>query len=115
MGPAPRRRAALGFLGLAALLLVAATLVSQARSRETTVKEAGRSPGRLTARPHRPTKPAPAPGLSRLGLSEGRDGVLYVPRRYRPGEPTRLLVMLHGSGSSGDETVGHLTVEAERV
>lgn len=36
-------------------------------------------------------------GESRLGLSDdGRDGMLYVPKSYRPGVPMPLLMMLHG-------------------
>jgi poly(3-hydroxybutyrate) depolymerase len=41
-------------------------------------------------------------GESRLGLSNNfRDGTLYVPRKYKPGTPMPLLMMLHGySGSA---------------
>ena len=45
--------------------------------------------------------PAPAgPGLHRLGLGQGRDGLLYVPRGHRHDEPAPLVVLLHGAGGT---------------
>jgi phospholipase/carboxylesterase len=42
-------------------------------------------------------------GESRLGISNGlRDGTLYVPKSYKPGVPTPLLMMLHGYAGSGE-------------
>ena len=53
--------------------------------------------GRLRARPGKPTKPA-RKGLHDLGLVKGgKDGVLCVPRAYRPESPVPLIVMLHGA------------------
>ncbi len=41
-------------------------------------------------------------GETRLGLSDDRDGSLYVPKSYRHGTPMPILVWLHGfSGSAG--------------
>jgi phospholipase/carboxylesterase len=41
-------------------------------------------------------------GESRLGLSnDGRDGTLYVPKKYKAGAPMPLLMMLHGFGGTG--------------
>ena len=40
-------------------------------------------------------------GESRLGLSDDRDGTLYVPKGYRAGAPMPLLMMLHGFGGTG--------------
>jgi phospholipase/carboxylesterase len=44
------------------------------------------------------------PGQHALKLDSVRDGVIYVPRGYRPGVPTPLVVMFHGAGSSGLNT-----------
>jgi phospholipase/carboxylesterase len=42
-----------------------------------------------------------APGSNPLGLDNIRDGILYVPRGYKAGVPTPLVVVFHGAGSSG--------------
>jgi len=63
---------------------------------------------RLTARPGTVATPL-APGLHPLGLSPGRDGLLFVPVAATKG-PVPLLVWLHGAGSSAKnswETVRH--------
>jgi predicted esterase len=41
------------------------------------------------------------PGQYPLGLDRVRDGVLYVPKHYRPGVPTPLVLLCHGAGGSG--------------
>jgi phospholipase/carboxylesterase len=41
-------------------------------------------------------------GESRLGLAEGRDGLVYVPPGLRPGTPAPLVVFLHGAGGSAE-------------
>src|SRR5258705_7039799 len=41
------------------------------------------------------------PGQYPLKLDNVRDGVLYVPKGYKGGVPTPLVVMFHGAGSSG--------------
>jgi phospholipase/carboxylesterase len=41
------------------------------------------------------------PGQHRLELDAGRDGLVYLPRGYRPGVPMPLVMMLHGAGGSG--------------
>jgi phospholipase/carboxylesterase len=44
---------------------------------------------------------AVTPGTHDLKLGDGdRDGLLFVPRSYKPGVPTPLMVMLHGAGNS---------------
>jgi predicted esterase len=47
-------------------------------------------------------EPAEIPlGESRLGLSDdGRDGTVYVPKKYKAGVPMPLLMMLHGFGGT---------------
>ncbi len=42
-----------------------------------------------------------SPGVHPLELDRVRDGILYVPKGYRSGVPTPLVVMFHGAGSSG--------------
>jgi phospholipase/carboxylesterase len=41
------------------------------------------------------------PGEHALALSQERDGLLVVPRSYRPDAPAPLAVMLHGAGGVG--------------
>src|SRR5829696_1459859 len=42
-------------------------------------------------------------GQSQLGLSDdGRDGVLYVPKAYKPGAPIPCVMMLHGFAGWAD-------------
>ena len=62
-------------------------------------------------------------GQSRLGVSDdGRDGMLYVPKSYRPGTKMPLLIMLHGFSGWGEnqrslfalaEELGFLVVTPE--
>ena len=41
-------------------------------------------------------------GETRLGVSsDDRDGTLYVPKKYKPGVPMPLLMMLHGFAGFG--------------
>jgi predicted esterase len=40
----------------------------------------------------------PVVGLQPLGISSDRDGLMYVPREYRPENPAPLVLMLHGAG-----------------
>ena len=62
---------------------------------------------RLTARPGVPTGNA-SPGVSDLGLSAARDGLLMVPPGYDPATPVPLLVSLHGAGSSSEDLFNFL-------
>ena len=57
---------------------------------------------RLTARPHPPIGGI-APGLHALGLSSGRDGLLYIPAGYDAGTPAPFSLMLHGATRAADE------------
>jgi predicted esterase len=42
------------------------------------------------------------PGAHPLGLGSDRDGLIYVPRGYKPGVSMPLVVMLHGAGGNSD-------------
>lgn len=67
----------------------------------------------LTARPRKPSLPAP-PGLTRLGLTPGsRDGLLYVPPSYAPERPFPLVLLLHGAGGSAQNIVARMTALAD--
>ena len=69
------------------------------RHEEERVDRRQESYGRLQARPATPTGEAPL-GLQPLGLTSGRDGLLYVPATYLPDHPAPLVVMLHGAGGN---------------
>jgi phospholipase/carboxylesterase len=68
---------------------------------------------RLTARPGVPTLAAIS-GTTALGLSEGRDGLLFVPDTYSPDSPAPLVVALHGAGGGAGDWEGHAALAAER-
>jgi len=54
--------------------------------------------GRVHARPSAAATEPGLVGLHPLGLGGGkRDGLLYVPRSYRPEQPAPLMVLLHGA------------------
>ncbi len=46
-----------------------------------------------------PREPAPG-GLFSIPLTNGREGLVYVPDAYRPDAPLALIVALHGAGGS---------------
>ena len=70
--------------------------------------------GRLTARPGQPTKPPLPAGEQALGLTIGRDGVLYLPPSVRPEQPAPLVVCLHGATGRGARSILALRPHAER-
>ena len=59
----------------------------------------------LRTRPRKPTSTI-APGEHPLGLGDGRDGLLIVPRSYSPDKPAPLAVMLHGAGGDARRIAG---------
>ncbi len=59
----------------------------------------------LTARVTPPTTSL-SPGLHSLGISTGRDGLLYVPTGYDPATPLPLVVLLHGAGGTASNWFG---------
>lgn len=56
---------------------------------------------RLRVRPMVTTEGAPV-GLRRLGLTDTRDTLLYVPAGYQADRPAPLAVMLHGAGGAAE-------------
>jgi phospholipase/carboxylesterase len=66
---------------------------------------AAQDPFAFHARPATPSREI-APGLHKLGLAAPRDAVLLVPRSYRAGAASPLLVMLHGAGQASSEWAG---------
>lgn len=52
---------------------------------------------------HSSPSSAATPGLHPLGLSSGRDGVLYVPSGYDGSVPAPLALMLHGATGNPEE------------
>ncbi len=68
---------------------------------------------RLTARPGAPTE-TPESGLNELGLSSGRDGLLYVPASYSPNTPPPLFIGLHGAGGGASNWASYQARAEER-
>jgi phospholipase/carboxylesterase len=66
--------------------------------------------GRLMARPvkrntdHPPASPLPT-GLQPLGLGGDRDGLVWVPQRYRADHPLPVVLMLHGAGAGAEQAL----------
>lgn len=61
---------------------------------------------RLSARPGKPTGPAPKPGLQELGLEKRRDGFLYIPQGHAADRPAPLMVLFHGAGRRATNALG---------
>lgn len=62
--------------------------------------------GRLLSRPTADlTDPTPRPGLHRLGVERGRDGLLYLPVAHRAEVPAPLIMMLHGAGADAHDVL----------
>lgn len=65
--------------------------------------------GQLGARPETPEPTGAAqPGLHRLGITSGRDGLIYVPTGHRAGRPTALALLLHGAGGNAQHGISLL-------
>jgi phospholipase/carboxylesterase len=115
-----RRR---GFLTAGSRLGLAGVLtgcgIRQGREGDVTASPASPSrPGNgaaLAARPEaRPAQPLPAPGVQPLGLRASRDSLLYLPGGLRPGQPSALVVTLHGAGGDAEGGLSLLRPLAER-
>ena len=70
--------------------------------RPTSVEGVGT--GRLTARVVAPTTTT-TPGTYPIGLTSGRDGLLYVPTSYNPDTAAPIALLLHGAGGQASELV----------
>ncbi len=105
-----------------------ASLLAACRGERTTPGVAGETPegqqearrlanrGRLLARPTPPSSHTRAPtGLRPLGLSSGRDGLIYVPTGYRPTEEAPLALMLHGAGGDARSSISPFLDLADEV
>jgi phospholipase/carboxylesterase len=96
-GNEPNRRDSIKAIAAAA----AGLFVHCTAGGSATVSEAGAAPGRLDARPGRPSQPGHATqGPEALGLGTSRDGVFYA-APSPVGGPTPLILLLHGAGGSG--------------
>ncbi|WP_437924745.1 phospholipase [Sorangium sp. So ce291] len=67
-----------------------------------------KDPSRLSARPQAKLEGELPAGLTPLGLSPRRDGLLYVPAGYRADRPAPLVVLLHGAGGSAHHGIALL-------
>jgi len=74
----------------------------------------GTSGAHLSVRPKAPSlKTLPGEWALGLGSASGRDGLLIVPKSYRPDTPAPLAVMLHGAGGSARRVVSLFAVADE--
>lgn len=100
-----------GFLKLAGVAVgIGAVGFLAACGETTTTGEAGNAPeGRLLARPSRsPSNVTSENGLRPLGLSSGRDGLLYIPKSYEATKKVPLALTLHGAGGDAKSGISHL-------
>jgi phospholipase/carboxylesterase len=66
-----------------------------------------RSKARLASRPRRPSQEIDL-GLTELRLTDGpKNGLIYLPGRYRHDRPAAFAVMLHGAGGSALDVVAN--------
>jgi predicted esterase len=80
----------------------AGVAISGCRQLGASTPESAPAEGRLTARPHVPSKTA-AIGANAMGLDADRDAFLYIPKSYRPDVAAPLAVLLHGAGQEAHE------------
>ena len=95
-GKEPNRRDS-----IKAIAAAAAGLFVHCTAGGVTASEAGAAPGKLDARPGRPSQPGNAtPAPEALGLGTSRDGVFYASPSSDGGRRP-LILLLHGAGGSG--------------
>ncbi len=102
------RRDALRLLG------VSAAGLAVSGCRQLGASTTGLVEGRLTARPHVPSKTA-TPGATAMGLDSARDAFLYIPKSYKPDVPAPLAVLLHGAGQEAHELFTPLQPYADEL
>ena len=107
---APDRRRALRTLGIGLAVIGGAPLLGRAIA--AGARPAREELGRLTTRHGTPTE-ALEPGVHPLRLDRKRDGVLYLPPRYRKETAITLVLLLHGAGGSGSRAVQRFRAYAD--
>ena len=96
-----------------ALAVLAAAALSAACSSASATPPPQASVARLHARPARVTSLSTTTGVQKLSLSTLRDGVVYVPKKHAT--PSPLLLMLHGSGASGEAILHRVQPLADAI
>jgi phospholipase/carboxylesterase len=103
-------------LGFAMGITAAATQAIACASAQTTPSaDREQARGRLKARPQpstSPQRPVAAAGERALGLGQGRDGLLYIPRDLPASGPVPLVLMLHGAHGSAKGITNRVGVQA---
>ncbi len=104
------------FAGLAACRLPGGPGTGEPRAADRKEDDDMAERGRLNARPgdHRVAMTA-TPGLQTLGLGGARDGLVYVPRVRQEGEPSALVVALHGAGGDARGGLAPLMAQADET
>ncbi|MCK8502795.1 MULTISPECIES: alpha/beta hydrolase [Myxococcus] len=69
--------------------------------------------GRVRSRPGPVSDVSAAVGEQPLGLGGARDGLVYVPRTYRPEQPAPLMLLLHGAKGNARQMLQALAPVAE--
>jgi len=95
-------------------ITLGAVTIAAGGCKQLSATSASAPDGRLTARPHPPTKAA-TPGLQPMGLDPARDALLYVPKSYRPEVPAPLALLLHGAGQAAAELMGPMQPLADET
>lgn len=68
---------------------------------------------RIHARPGAEARVAAAAGVRSVALTNGREGLLYVPNGYAAERPSALLVELHGAGSTAQRSLDRVVPLAD--
>ncbi len=85
-----------------------------ARAKVDHLGSQGGGRGRLQVCPRLPIETTPL-GLQPLGLSTGRDGLLYVPAASQSGQPMPFVLLLHGAGGNAQHSLAPLLQLADEA